>query len=295
MAKTLMHGRVAQNYAAMGYYPTDDDTVRGIINLLALSEQALKFLDPCCGEGTALAQLAYCDRYPFAERYGIELDEGRAATAKPKLTALLEGSALSTHVTPQSVDVLFLNPPYAQALRGSDQEDEAARLEHQFLSRFFPALHAGGILVYIIPKTSFDRRWQRWLLARFTDLGVWQAATDRFKQIVIVGRKSATPLQVDAQMLDTFAAWQEGKTPWPTLPATPQARYTLTGNDNTLRLRSVDIDPDELAAVIAAYGGLWRDAQAHFGGSTPHTILPLHEHPDQIYSLILLRNIYFLR
>ena len=181
MAKTLMHGRVAQNYAAMGYYPTDDGTMRGIINLLAPSEQALKFLDPCCGEGTALAQLAYRDRYPFAERYGIELDEGRAATAKPKLTALLEGSALSTHVTPQSADVLFLNPPYAQALRDSDQDDEAARLEHQFLSRFFPALHAGGILIYIIPKTSFDRRWQRWLLARFTDLTVWQAATDRFK------------------------------------------------------------------------------------------------------------------
>ena len=106
MAKSLMHGRVAQNYAAMGYYPTDDGTVRGIINLLAPSEQALKFLDPCCGEGTALAQLAYRDRYPFAERYGIELDEGRAATAKPKLTALLEGSALSTHVTPQSADVV---------------------------------------------------------------------------------------------------------------------------------------------------------------------------------------------
>jgi len=51
MAKTLMHGRVAQNYAAMGYYPTDDGTMRGIINLLAPSEQALKFLDPCCGEG----------------------------------------------------------------------------------------------------------------------------------------------------------------------------------------------------------------------------------------------------
>lgn len=213
MAKTLMHGRVAQNYAAMGYYPTDDGTMRGIINLLAPSEQALKFLDPCCGEGTALAQLAYRDRYPFAERYGIELDEGRAATAKAKLTALLEGSALSTHVTPQSVDVLFLNPPYAQALRDSDQEDEAARLEHQFLSRFFPALHAGGILIYIIPMTSFDRRWQRWLLARFTDLGVWQAATDRFKQIVIIGRKSAAPLQVDAKMSTPSPPGRKAKPP----------------------------------------------------------------------------------
>ncbi|MFC2752014.1 MAG: hypothetical protein ACFN9G_01485, partial [Cardiobacterium sp.] len=71
------------------------------------------------------------------------------------------------------------------------------------------------------------------------------------------------------------------------LPATPQARYTLTGNDNTLRLRSVDIDPDELAAVIAAYGGLWRDAQAHFGGSTPHTIRPLHELTDWHTSLLV--------
>ena len=49
----------------------------------------------------------------------------------------------------------------------------------------------------------------------------------------------------------------------------------------------MDIDPDELAAVIAAYGGLWRDAQAHFGGSTPHTIRPLHELTDWHTSLLV--------
>ena len=88
-------------------------------------------------------------------------------------------------------------------------------------------------------------------------------------------------------MLETFAAWQEGKAPWPTLPATPQARYVLTANDNSLRLRSVDIDPGELAAVIAAYGGLWRDTQAHFAGSSAETIRPLHELTDWHTSLLV--------
>ena len=48
----LMHPRVANNYAAMGYYPTDDATLRGIALLVAPSTDAVKcllWLWPCVG------------------------------------------------------------------------------------------------------------------------------------------------------------------------------------------------------------------------------------------------------
>ena len=42
----LMHPRVAHNYAAQGYYPTDEATLHGLDHLLAPTEAALKILDP---------------------------------------------------------------------------------------------------------------------------------------------------------------------------------------------------------------------------------------------------------
>ena len=109
----LMHPRVAANYAAMGYYPTDDTTLRGIALLVAPSTEAVKCLDPCCGCGRALAQFASHERYPFGQRYGIELDEDRAAEATPRLHKLLHANALEAHVTPQSSTA---GPPVPAAL-----------------------------------------------------------------------------------------------------------------------------------------------------------------------------------
>ena len=70
----LMHPRVANNYAAMGYYPTDDATLRGIALLVAPSTEAVKCLDPCCGCGRALAHFSSHQRKTIGQSYGNEQD-----------------------------------------------------------------------------------------------------------------------------------------------------------------------------------------------------------------------------
>ena len=275
----LMHPRVANNYAAMGYYPTDDATLRGIALLVEPTTEAVKCLDPCCGCGRALAHFASHERYPFGQRYGIELDENRAAQAAPHLHKLLHANALEAHVTPQAVDALFLNPPYGWNLGDKEAGGKRVRLEHQFLQHYFPALRADGLLIYIVPKASFNDSCQKWLLARFEDMGVWLAATDRFDQIVIIARKrKAASAQLDPVQLDRFAAWQTGKEPWPTLPETAAYRYHLAANGKTLLMQSKQLDAPGMAALTRECAGLWHDFAANFCRSNNHAaIRPLHD------------------
>lgn len=288
MESRLMHPRVARNAAKMGFFPTDGGTLSGISRLLAHSDEAVTFLDPCCGNGDALMALADRQRYPFARRYGIELDEQRANTARTQLDVLLHGDALASHVTPQSVDVLFLNPPYADELRDQESRDRAGRLEDRFLSRFFPALCNGGILIYIVPKARFHRHCQRWLLTRFTDVRVHEAATDQFRQLVITGRKAGGIQAIDNAVLKQFAAWQDGEAPWPQLPATTVACYTPAANDRELRMHSVDLDAEGVAALIREEHGLWRDFRKHFCRDDEHAdIRPLHDLTDWHTSLLI--------
>ena len=51
----LLFNRLAHNFVKNGYYPTDSVTLSRIQNLLAPSAKPMRLLDPCCGEGTALA------------------------------------------------------------------------------------------------------------------------------------------------------------------------------------------------------------------------------------------------
>lgn len=60
----LMFNRLARNFLKNGYYPTDSETLGRIQNLLAPSARPMRLLDPCCGEGTALADLRAGDVAP---------------------------------------------------------------------------------------------------------------------------------------------------------------------------------------------------------------------------------------
>lgn len=280
MSKTLIHPRIAKNLEMMGYFPTDDATLRGIINFLAYSEEAVKILDPCCGTAAAINALSR-QRYPFAERYGIELDVDRANMAKKELTGFLLGSALDTRVTPQSVDVLFLNPPYANALRDKESMDKAERLEHQFLNRFFPSLRAGGIMIYIVPKVFVNETFQKWYLSHFEDVRIYEAATDRFNQIVLVGRKVSGIISIDKKIMVNIAKWQKGDEQWPKLPDQAEDHYKVEGNPKTLNMISVEMDEAGLEELLKTQNGLWRDFDASFCRlDSSAEIRPLHDLTD---------------
>lgn len=278
---TLMHPRVAENYRAMGYYPTDEATMRGIVNLLEPSNESITFLDPCCGCASALAQLSHRRRYPFAKRVGIELDDERAKTAKSKLDDVLHASAHDVRVTAQSVDCMLLNPPYGWALSDKESGAKAERLEHQFLHQFFSALRTGGLIIYIVPKTSMTERYQKWFSTHFDEIRVFEAATDRFNQIVVMGIKRASQGNIDHALLRQFQRCNDGDMPWAKLPVAADYQYRLAGNDKTLRMFTRRLDAAGIETVKNECNNLWQDFDRHFTGSVSTALIrPLHDLTD---------------
>lgn len=65
----------------MGFFPTPLNVVEQIKNLIKFPEGMATILDPCCGDGVALSELAQDN----AITYGIELDQIRSKQAKEKL------------------------------------------------------------------------------------------------------------------------------------------------------------------------------------------------------------------
>jgi hypothetical protein len=75
MAKALMFPRLAQNFIKNGYYPTDDVTIaRSLSALQPTDEGQMRILDPCAGEGVALAECKHHLGKGRTVAYGIEYD-----------------------------------------------------------------------------------------------------------------------------------------------------------------------------------------------------------------------------
>ncbi len=185
----VMHPRVAHNYLKDGYYPTDEATLAEIAKRLRFKAGTQRLLDPCCGEGKALAQLAsHIDHHEQSalHTYGVELDEARAVTASQCLDSVLRSNAFDTQIGSGSQTLLFLNPPYGAVV--TDQVDkqhrDMARLEVQFTQRLLPTLKRDGVLALVVPYLSrlhlvvilrcdYDR--SRCLLPQQTALNKWSS------------------------------------------------------------------------------------------------------------------------
>ena len=124
-----------------GFYPTPDRVVDLIAEMIHTPTgyyhrdlDTLRILDPCCGAGEALAQLAERLDRPNAlpiETYGVELHRDRAEDAARRLDRALAADLFATSIANGAFGLLYLNPPYDW-----DQKDK--RVEHAFLTH----LHA---------------------------------------------------------------------------------------------------------------------------------------------------------
>jgi SAM-dependent methyltransferase len=174
----------------MGYYPTPDDTLRHIKQRINLSQDAV-ILDPCCGTGDALNEIAYFfkdrDDYVEAIKYGIELDTGRASEAVNQINNIVCGSAYEVVIRPlECFSMLYLNPPY-------DFED-GDRMEFRLLKHCHKWLMPGGLLVFLVPENLFLINTIRsWLARKYDDLQIYRFTRKdypNFKQVVLFGIKS---------------------------------------------------------------------------------------------------------
>lgn len=142
-----------------GFYPAPPEAVDKVLKALE-PEGDFNVLDPCAGKGEALMRIV--DRFDIGDTHGrgtpwaIELDEGRGAALKKRVgkagTVLAPADVFTCGVTAESIQLLYLNPPYDTELGGGQ-----GRTEQQFLRHCWDWLQPGGVLVFVIPEPVIGR------------------------------------------------------------------------------------------------------------------------------------------
>ena len=175
------------NNVRTGYYPTDIEHVKLIKDSIVFPEgKRINAFDPCCGCGTALAELTNGE---LADTYGIELDEMRGETAETCLDRVGFGSFFHSRISREAFHLIFLNPPYLSVLKEGGGN---TRSEKQFLVDSLYHLMDGGLLVYIIPFYRMTSDIARILCDNFKDIQMFRFMDEefrKFRQIMVMGIK----------------------------------------------------------------------------------------------------------
>lgn len=211
------------NQIKLGYYPTDPDNIDLMLRGVAFPDGVTtNLLDPCCGCGKALRQLAQGNN---CYTYGVELDESRAEEAQTRLHRVGFGSFFHSTVSHEAFHLLFLNPPYLSVL---NENGGKSRHEKRFLIESIRCLMVGGLMIYVIPYYRFTPDICRVLADNFNDLTVWRftdAEFKRFRQVAVMGlRKRKAAAAADTLWLERFAVSPEKI---PCLSEMPENRYAL--------------------------------------------------------------------
>ena len=240
-----------------GFYPTPPRVVEMIASLaqartVTRGEHTLRILDPCCGGGDALAQLASAIERPdgaLVETYGVELHAERAKEAE-RLDHALGTDLFQTSIANGAFGLLFLNPPY-DADAGDDR-----RTEQSFLRQTTRYLAVGGLLVFVVPLQRL-RESERYLASHYARLRVWafpEPEREAFGQVVVTGTRKA-----DVQY-DQYAAVQVRQALEGDLEELRQHRYPVYNApataDGEVLFATRTVDP-VAAAEESRRSGLW--------------------------------------
>ena len=198
-----------------GFYPTPPRVVDLIAELIHTpsgsynrGRDTLRILDPCCGAGEALAQLAEGLDEPNAipiETYGVELHRDRAQEAEERLDHALASDLFATSIANGAFGLLLLNPPY-------DYDSEDKRTEHAFLTHTTRYLAEGGLLVFIVPRQRLAVS-ARYLSTHYGRMRCWafpDPEREVFDQIVLMGYRKADPVP-DAHAEGMALEWAVGE------------------------------------------------------------------------------------
>jgi SAM-dependent methyltransferase len=277
----LLFTRLARNHIKNGYFPTDEETLGRILQALEPAGADVRVLDPCCGEGTALAEIRQHLRKEgsAAEAFGVELDAECAWHAKTLLDRVIHADLHDVVISPRSMGLLFLNPPYGYGVANGDQPAE--RLELMFLRRTAPLLSYGGVLVFIVPHYVLNDEIATYLGRNFRDLRFFMAPESRFAQCVVFGirdRARHPPQQVLAEL----ELGRRGELKDRVLPAVwdaPAYRVPPAAQGEDLRFYALRLDPAQLAEEVRRFRSstLWPGFDACFGKAAAEHLRPLRD------------------
>lgn len=265
-------GRLMNNIR-MGYYPTDPANIALILRGVRFPEGVVtNLLDPCCGCGKALRQIAQGNG---CYTYGVELDENRAEEAQTRLHRVGFGSFFHSMISREAFHLMFLNPPYLSVLNESGGR---ARHEKRFLIESLSCLTYGGLLIYIIPYYRMTPDICRVLMDNFDDISVWRFTDkefQRFKQIAVFGvRKHRDVEPQDTLALEQYALHPAGI---PSLETLPEGRYALPGTPLEVRVfKGEKFNQKELEQQLRRSGSFTQMmARSELDSGAKRPLLPL--------------------
>ncbi|WP_186207384.1 DUF6094 domain-containing protein [Burkholderia gladioli] len=273
----LMFPRLARNFIKNGYFPTDEATLERALSALAPVTTPTCILDPCAGEGVAIAEAAHALGRAQVQAFAVEYDAERAHHARPLVDCCLQGDLMDTLISRQSFGLLWLNPPYGDLSKDINgnigyQGQGRARLEKLFYQRSLPLLQYDGVLIFIVPSYVLDAELVGWLTRHFADLRIYRAVETQFKQVVIFGRRVRQRDQAsDAVKTIRQRLLQIGRgdieadelpLEWPFLPyAVPSSS---SGPEHFYR---VTMEPGQFADEVGRLQGLWPALDTHLGAA----------------------------
>lgn len=205
-----------------GFYPTHDAVVEVIKTYiqpqLAEAGQS-RLLDPCCGEGRAASILGAALN---CQTWGAELSYTRAAQAAKVMDKVQQTAWEACTLAEESVNMLFLNPPY-----DFDRVEHQGRLEQSFLKSSYGKLVRGGLLVYIVPqKVCALADVAKILAGYFENFTIGRYADSAYGQVVILAVRSQSYHVPMAEDIEKIRAWATAELP--VLEPAAEPIYTLT-------------------------------------------------------------------
>lgn len=223
------------------HVPTPTPVLHALADYLLIPDRCYA-VDPCCGTGAALRELA-----PKARRYGVELDSERAAEAGARFEKVLPCAVQNVRVSHNSFGLMLLNPPYDDSTEG--------RLESVFMDRCYQYLDYGGVLVLIVKEERVNLLGGT-LRRHFDVHGHWRFPEGwydgphlDFQQTVLVATRRREPA-VDRNPL-TWARDHLRVGELETLPERLPGTLTVPVGHEPRLFISAELSPEELAAIVA--------------------------------------------
>ncbi len=306
----LMFSRIARNFIKNGYFPTDEDTLSRVLSaLVPHSDLPLRICDPCCGEGSALAEVKHhlTQMGGSVKSFGIEYDEERAWHAKQLLDRCVHADINDCSVSLRAFSLLWLNPPYGDLVNDSEHSKIGSsggrkRLEKEFFQRCIHLLQPGGILVLIVPYTVLDDEFSGWISKYCRDVSVFAAPEQQFRQAVILGVKRSRAVEPEKRVVlqltqarknlycNENGEWIDGFNRHCQLPEiwtkAPYEVPPFTGHQE-VEFSTVRIDVKQLSAEVASSPVLWSRFDTLFRTRTDAGRQPLRKLSEWHLALML--------
>ncbi|MBN1427427.1 MAG: hypothetical protein JXB07_03520, partial [Anaerolineae bacterium] len=174
-----------------GFYPYPPEQLSAARSLFAPAPQeggrcVLRALDPCAGEGAALAYLA---ANLGLEPYANELDANRAGRCQALFGQehTVAGDLFRLRASNEAFALVWCNPPYGENYGGDDRRIELSALRHSWKWAM-----VGGYVAWVVYAHHMTHKAAEFLAANADQVDVYRLPglhLGQYAQILVVARK----------------------------------------------------------------------------------------------------------